>query len=145
VLNQDFKEFIASLNANGARYLVVGGYAVAFHGHPRYTKDLDVWLDMTPANAEKIVKAIEAFGFASLGLKEKDFLLPNQVVQLGYPPRRIDLLCALDGVDFAACYESRVEVELDGVKVNFIDLTNLRKNKQATNRYQDLADLDNLK
>ncbi len=145
MLNQDFKEFIASLNANGARYLVVGGYAVAFHGHPRYTKDLDVWLDMTPANAEKIVKAIEAFGFASLGLKEKDFLLPNQVVQLGYPPRRIDLLCALDGVDFAACYESRVEVELDGVKVNFIDLTNLRKNKQATNRYQDLADLDNLK
>jgi hypothetical protein len=92
VLNQDFKEFIASLNANGVRYLVVGGYSVAFHGDPRYTEDLDVWLDMTPANAEKIVRAIEAFGFGSLGLKEQDFLLPNQVVQLGYPPRA--LICS---------------------------------------------------
>jgi len=144
VLNQDFKEFIQSLNDNHVRYLVVGGYAVAFHGHPRYTKDIDIWIEMNPENATQVVKALDQFGFGSLGLKEADFLVPDQIIQLGYPPNRIDLLSTLSGVDFATCYASRVQVEVDKVLVNFIDLENLKKNKKASGRHQDLADLENL-
>jgi hypothetical protein len=83
VLNQDFKEFIQSLNDNRVRYLVVGGYAVALHGHPRYTKDIDIWIELSPENAANMISALEAFGFASLGLKETDFLTPGQVDSVG--------------------------------------------------------------
>jgi len=145
VLNQDFKEFIESLNDNHVRYLVVGGYAVAFHGYPRYTKDIDIWIESSADNAANMVKALEQFGFASLGLQAADFLVPGQVIQLGYPPNRIDLLTTASGVEFGACYASRVEVIVDDVSVNFIDLHNLKKNKQAAGRLQDLADLENLK
>jgi predicted nucleotidyltransferase len=145
ILNKDFKEFIASLNDNRVRYLVVGGYAVAFHGHPRYTKDMDIWLELTLKNAEQVVKALHQFGFGALELTPEDFLTPSQVIQLGYPPNRIDLLTSLKGVDFESCYQTRTTVSIDGVSVNFIDLTNLKKNKHATGRYQDLADLENLK
>ncbi|MBC7258494.1 MAG: hypothetical protein H5T65_04555 [Chloroflexi bacterium] len=144
MLNQDFKEFIISLNDNLVRYLVIGGYAVAIHGYPRYTKDIDIWIEPTPENAARIVKALEQFGFGSLGLKAEDFLVPDQVIQLGYPPNRIDLLTTALGVEFGTCYASRVEVEVDGVIVNFIDLENLKKNKKAVGRLQDLADLENL-
>lgn len=144
MLSQDFREFIKSLNDNGVHYLVVGGYAVAVHGHPRYTKDMDVWVEINPENAPKIVKALTQFGFGSLELTEKDFLDPDRVVQLGYPPNRIDILTTISGVRFEDCYKSRVEVEMEGVKVNFIDLKNLKKNKQASGRHQDLADLENL-
>ncbi|HAO19699.1 MAG TPA: hypothetical protein DCQ37_03905 [Desulfobacteraceae bacterium] len=143
-LNQDFKEFVQSLNENNVRYLIVGGYAVAAHGHPRYTKDLDIWIEMTPENAVLLVKAIEQFGFGSLNLQVTDFLVPDQIIQLGYPPNRIDLLSTLKGVNFEECYKSKAEMTINDVKVNFIDLTNLKKNKQATGRFQDLADLENL-
>jgi predicted nucleotidyltransferase len=144
VLNKDFKEFIQSLNDNQVHYLVIGGYAVALHGHPRYTKDMDVWIEMKPENAKQITKALEQFGFGSLGLKADDFLVPDQVIQLGYAPNRIDLITTLEGIDFENCYASRVEVKIDDVTVNFIDLENLKRNKKATGRYQDLADLENL-
>ena len=144
VLNQDFKEFIKSLNDNGVEYLVVDGYAVAFHGHPRYTKDLDIWIQVSPENAARLVKAIEQFGFESLGLKEEDFLVKGQVIQLGYPPNRIDVIGSADGIDFAECYPLRVQVNIDGIQVDFIDLENLKKNKQSSGRLQDLADLENL-
>lgn len=145
MLNQDFREFVASLNASGVRYLVVGGYAVALHGHPRYTKDIDVWLEATPENAARVLVALDAFGFASLGIAQADFLIPDQIIQLGYPPNRIDLLTSLSGVDFADCYPARVQVDIDGVPVAFIDLENLKKNKRAAARTQDIADLENLK
>ncbi len=144
MLNQDFKEFIQSLNANNVRYLVIGGYAVAFHGHPHYTKDLDIWIEASPENAGQLIKALEQFGFASLNLKAEDFLTPDQVVQLGFPPNRIDILSEAEGVDFAECYASRVQVEIDGIPMHFIDLANLKKNKRAAGRLQDLADLENL-
>ncbi|MEW6285628.1 MAG: DUF6036 family nucleotidyltransferase [Chloroflexota bacterium] len=144
MLNQDFKEFIQSLNDNGVRYLVVGGYAVALHGYPRYTKDIDIWVEMTPENASNIIKALEQFGFGSLGVKESDFITPDQMLQLGHPPRRIDILTTLPGVEFSECYASRIIVDVEGIPVNFIDLENLKKNKKATGRYQDLADLENL-
>ncbi len=144
MLNQDFKEFIQSLNANGVRYLVVGGYAVAVHGHPRYTKDMDVWIARDEENAARMVRALEDFGFGSLGLREVDFLEPDQIIQLGYPPVRIDVLTTLVGVDFEECFPTKLEVPVDDVVAYFIDIENLKKNKKASGRLQDLADLENL-
>lgn len=144
MLNLDFKEFIQSLNDNQVRYLVVGGYAVALHGYPRYTKDIDIWIDITPENAIRMVQAINQFGFGSLALKEQDFLETDTIIQLGYPPRRVDLLTTLLGVDFDDCYSVKVMVDIDGVPVNFIDLENLKKNKRATGRTQDMADIEYL-
>lgn len=144
MLNQDFREFLQLLNANQVRYLVVGGYAVALHGYPRYTKDIDVWIEMTPENADRIIQALEQFGFGSLGLKREDFLQEDTIIQLGYPPRRIDILTTLPGVNFEDCFGIRNVVIINDVPVNFIDLESLRKNKMATGRAQDLADLENL-
>lgn len=145
VLNQDFREFIQLLNHHEVQYLVVGGYAVAFHGYPRYTKDIDIWIKLDKANAEKLLKALKDFGFGSLDLKVEDFLDPDQVIQLGYPPNRIDLITDLIGVKFEDCFSAKVEVEIEGTKISFIDLEHLKKNKLATGRHQDLADLENLK
>lgn len=145
MLSKDFKEFIQLLNENSVRYLIVGGYAVAFHGHPRYTKDLDVWIESSLENAEKLIAALHKFGFGSLGLKSEDFLETDQIIQLGYPPDRIDILTTLTGLNFKACYRTRVGVEIQGTHINFIDIENLRKNKSVTGRPQDLADVENLK
>jgi len=144
MFSQDLHEFIRSLDDHGVRYLIVGGYAVAFHAEPRYTKDLDVWIELNPDNAARLVEALDEFGFGSLNLQAEDFLVPDQIIQLGYPPNRIDLLVSLLGVDFVTCYATRVEIVIDGVTVNFIDLEGLKKNKRATGRLQDRADLENL-
>ena len=144
MLSPDFKEFIQSLNDNDVRYLVVGGYAVALHGYPRYTKDIDIWVESSQDNAVKLLKALEEFGFGSVGLKLEDFLEPDQVVQLGYPPNRIDLLTSLAGVEFQDCYGAKMAVSIEGLVVNFIDIENLKKNKKASGRLQDLADVENL-
>lgn len=144
MLSKDFIEFIELLNAHNVRYLVVGGYAVALHGHPRYTKDLDVWIELSPKNAENIINALEEFGFGSLGLKTEDFLERDQIIQLGYPPNRIDILTTLKDIQFNDCYKEKVEIQIQGIKINFIDLENLKLNKRATGRPQDLADAENL-
>jgi Aminoglycoside-2''-adenylyltransferase len=144
MLSKDFKEFIELLNEYSVRYLVVGGYAVAFHGHPRYTKDLDVWIELSPENAAKVLKALEKFGFGSLDLKPEDFLEDDQIIQLGYPPNRIDILMTLKDLKFEDCYKARVDVEIQDLHINFIDIESLKKNKRATGRPQDLADAENL-
>ncbi|MFM7599605.1 MAG: DUF6036 family nucleotidyltransferase [Pseudanabaena sp.] len=145
MLNQDFKEFIQLLNDNQVKYLVIGGYAVAVHGHPRYTKDIDIWIEISEENSQKIITALTEFGFGSLGLTAQDFQEPHQIIQLGYPPNRIDLITSPDGIDFQICYASKIEVMLDDIAVKFIDLDNLKKNKLASGRLQDLADLENLR
>lgn len=144
MLNKDFKEFIESLNSNAVKYLVLGGYAIAFHGHPRYTKDLDVWLELSEENAANAMKALNDFGFGDIEISKEDFLQAGTVIQLGYPPNRIGLINSPDGVDFAECYASRIEIDIDGVKISGIDLENLKKNKKASGRLQDLADLEKL-
>ncbi|MCD6116946.1 hypothetical protein J7K93_08020 [bacterium] len=144
MLSKDFKEFIELLNENNVRYLVVGGYAVAFHGHPRYTKDLDVWIELSTNNANKIVDALKEFGFGSLDLKPDDFLESDQIIQLGYPPNRIDILTTLKDLKFEDCYQAKVEVEIQGLHIDFIDIESLKKNKRSTGRPQDLADAENL-
>lgn len=145
VLNKDFREFIELLNANEVKYLIVGGYAVGFHGYPRYTKDLDIWILVSEENAEQILTALNQFGFGLMGLKREDFLNPENFIQLGYPPNRIDLVMSCDGLEFESTFKSKITVEADGLEINFIDLENLRMNKLASGRPQDLADLDNLK
>ena len=144
MLSPDFKEFLQSLNANGVRYLVVGGYAVAVHGHPRYTKDLDLWIEPTLANGMRMVQALSDFGFASLGLTADAFTQREQVIQLGYPPNRIDLLTDLVGVTFRRCYQHRVVATFDHVAIPVIDVESLKSNKRAAGRPQDLADAANL-
>jgi predicted nucleotidyltransferase len=144
MFSQDFKEFIESLNDNQVRYLIIGGYAVALYGHPRYTKDLDVWVELGQENSQAIIKALDEFGMGSLGLTNEDFLVPDQVVQLGFPPYRIDILTGIPGIVFSDCFPQRKEVIIDGIEVNFIDFENLKKNKRASGRKQDLADLENL-
>ena len=144
VLDPDFKEFCQLLNTNKVRYLVIGGYAVAFHGYPRYTKDIDIWLWIDQENASRVVQTLKDFGFESLGLQEEDFLEADTVIRLGYPPNRIDLIMGALGVDFEICYQSRIETEIDDLSIPFIDLESLKKNKRATGRLQDLADIENL-
>lgn len=143
-MNQDFKEFIALLDTNKVQYLVIGGYAVAYHGFPRYTKDLDLWINPEISNAEKIITALKEFGFGSLDITVKDLVTPEQTIQLGYPPIRIDLITSIDGVIFEECYPDRVLIDDSGLMINVIDLDNLKKNKRASGRAQDLADLENL-
>ena len=145
MLNKDFNEFIKLLNENKVKYLVVGGYAVAFHGHPRYTKDLDIWIEASLPNAQNLLKALDRFGFGTLGLTLEDFLIPDQIVQLGYPPNRIDLLTSVAGLSFEACYASKVTTTIHGLQIDFIDIENLKKNKRSTGRAQDMADIENLK
>ena len=145
MLNKDFNEFIKLLNEHKVKYLVVGGYAAAFHGHPRYTKDLDVWIESSPANARNLLKALDRSGFGSSDLTVEDFLVPDQIIQLGYPPNRIDLLTSAAGLNFEDCYASKVFTTINGLQIDFVDIENLKKNKRSTGRAQDLADMENLK
>jgi hypothetical protein len=142
MLTQDFKEFAELLNLNQVEYLVVGGYALAAYGHPRYTGDLDFWVGMQATNADKLLVALHEFGFGGMDISKQDLTKPNSVIQLGYPPRRIDLLTSIDGVDFAACYQRRLVVKLGEMDLSFIALEDFKTNKRATGRHKDLADLE---
>ncbi|MCK5759869.1 MAG: hypothetical protein KAH33_01160 [Candidatus Delongbacteria bacterium] len=145
ILSKDFREFLKLLNLNNVKYLLVGGYAVGLHGYPRYTKDIDIWIRISPENAESITLALNQFGFGSLGLSKDDFLKEDAFVQLGYPPNRIDIIMNCSGVEFEECYKSKIVLGIDDIEINLIDLDNLRKNKLSSGRPQDLADFDNLK
>jgi Nucleotidyl transferase of unknown function (DUF2204) len=143
MLNSDFKEFAGLLNARGVDYLVVGGYALAAHGHPRYTGDIDFWVRPSADNLQRLLEALSDFGFASLGLSARDFDADN-VIQLGQPPRRIDLLTQIDGVEFDDCFARRETVDISGLRMNIIGLADFKTNKRATGRLKDLADLESL-
>ena len=141
---RDFKEFVELLQKHKAEYLVVGGYAVGYWGHVRFTGDLDIWLKPSADNANKILNAVNEFGFESLKLKIADFTKVGNIIQLGYPPLRIDLLNDIDGVTFDESYKNRAVDTYDGFTYNFINYDDLIKNKKASGRNQDLADIDNL-
>jgi hypothetical protein len=144
MLNKDFKEFVELLNSTGVEYLIVGGYALAAHGHPRYTGDLDIWIRPSEGNIKRLLDVLARFGFASLGISTKDFMEPGAIVQLGYPPARIDLLTSIDGVEFDACLARRVVMNISGVDLPIIGLDEFRANKRASGRAKDLADLESL-
>ena len=143
-LPNDFKEFLQLLNDHHVDYLLVGGYAVGYHGYPRATVDLDIWVAITPRNARNIVMVFKEFGFDVEELKEDLFLKENKIVRIGEPPLRIEVMTSASGVDFDACYEQRIVDTIDGLQVNFINLENLKANKLAAGRHKDLNDLENL-
>lgn len=140
----EWREFIALLNSNEVQYLVVGAVALAYYGRPRYTGDIDIFIAVSRENSIRMQKVLEEFGFAGMGLKEKDFLAPDQVIQLGYPPLRIDILTALTGIDFTDAWERRKFVNVNGLSLPMLDKSDLIRNKKALGRLQDLADLQML-
>ena len=145
VLNKDFREFIALLNAKEVKYLVIGGYAVAYHGYPRYTKDIDFWIWLNEDNAKKVVSAIHAFGMSSMNIKVEDFMSEDTVIQLGMPPNRIDILTDLETLDFETCYAQKEIANFNGLDVAMLDLDNLIKSKLNAGRPQDKVDAKKLK
>lgn len=144
-LGDDWKDFLSALETRGVEYMLVGGIAVGAHGHVRYTKDLDVWFRGSAQNAERLIAALEDFGFTDVGVHPSEFCKPRAMLVLGKEPNAIELLNFADGVEFEDCYPRRVVVPLDGVQVVVIGLDDLRTNKLAVGRLQDLADLEHLK
>lgn len=143
-LPPDFREFLRLLSAADVAHLIVGGYAVAYHGYPRATVDLDIWVRPGGDNAEKVARAVRDFGFETPDLSPDLFSHPGQIVRMGVPPLRIELMTTIDGVDFDACDAARADGEIDGVPVRIISLSHLRQNKRACGRHRDLNDLENL-
>ncbi len=143
-LPNDFKDFLRLLNSKQVEYLVIGGYAVGYYGYPRATGDIDIWIAVHRRNAEKLVEVMREFGFAVKELTEELFLQANNVVRLGMPPLRIEVLTTISGVDFDECYRERKTDVIDDVEVNLISLEHLKANKKATGRLKDLSDLEHL-
>jgi predicted nucleotidyltransferase len=144
-LDADFLDFVRLCKKHEVKYLVVGGFAVSIHGYPRYTKDLDICIELSDENAEKMVKVIEDFGFASLKLAKEDFLKPDFITQLGHEPVRIDILNDLDGVAFDIAWANRKMIMYEGVEIAFIGYNELLVVKEKAGRPQDLADINTLK
>ena len=144
VLPPDFKEFLKLLNEHDVRYLLIGGYAVGYHGYARATEDMDIWVAVQPENADKIVNVLKDFGFASPDLSAALFLQEGKIIRMGLPPIRLEITTSISGVVFEECYENRILDEIDGIEVSLIDLQNLKKNKKASGRAKDLADLEKL-
>jgi predicted nucleotidyltransferase len=145
VMNKDLREFVGLLKEKGVKYLVIGGYAVAYHGYPRYTKDIDIWVWLNEENAHKVIETIKAFGMASMNILVEDLLNKNSVVQLGMPPNRIDILTDLETLDFETCYAQKEVMNLDGLEISFIDFDSLIQSKLAAGRPQDKVDAKKLK
>jgi predicted nucleotidyltransferase len=137
--NKDFREFIALLNSNAVRFLIVGGHAVTFHGSPRFTADLDLWVATDAKNAARVNQSLKEFGFGNL-FDADDFSRPGYAIQLGRPPYRIDVLTSIHGVDFATAYARRKTLKADGLALPFIGLDDLLVNKRAVGRLHDLDD-----
>lgn len=144
-LESDFQEFLKLLNAHRVKYLVIGGYAVSYHGYPRATNDLDVWVAISPDNAKKIVKVLKKFGFAESQPSDELFLKEWNIVRMGVPPLRIEISTTISGVSFNECYKERVSEIVDGVRVNLISLEKLKANKKASGRNKDMDDLEHLR
>jgi hypothetical protein len=145
-MNPDFEDFLRALTEAGARFLVVGAHALAVHGVPRATGDMDIWLETTAENADKVWRALAVFGAPaeSLGITRDDLVKPNMVIQVGLPPRRIDLLTGLSGLTFADAWKDRVMHKTGGISVDFLGRSSLVRNKRATGRLRDLADVEAL-
>ncbi len=139
-----FSELLRSLSAHEVKCLVVGGYAVAYHGYPRTTGDIDIWIERSEENAQRVAEALRAFGFDVPALKPALFTKADQIVRMGHPPLRVEMLTSASGVAFAECYESRIEDTLGGVRTQIIGLECLKKNKRASGRHKDLDDLEHL-
>ncbi len=144
VLPNDFKEFLRLLNEADVQYLLIGGYAVGYHGYPRATADMDIWVAISPDNAAKLFDVFLQFGMNDPKLTPALFQERGKIIRIGVPPMRIEILTEIDGVIFSECYADRLTTEIDGQSVSLISRKHLRINKQASGRHKDLDDLENL-
>jgi hypothetical protein len=144
LLNKDFKEFAQLLNAHSVEYLIVGGYALMVHGHPRYTGDIDFWVNPTAENADRLMKVLNEFGMGSLGIERKSLSTADTVIQMGYPPARIDLLTSIEDVEFMQAYPHALRVVIEEIPLTIISREHFLKNKRALGRHKDLADAEAL-
>ena len=143
-VQQDFKELLELFNAHKVEYMIVGGYALAFHGAPRYTGDIDILVKSNEENAQQVTDALAEFGFGSLGLDKYDFMCENKVVQLGVPPVRIDIITSISGVTWDEASREKVEGRFGDIQVYYIGRDQFIKNKRAIGRRKDLADIEAL-
>lgn len=143
-IQQDFRELLALFNEREVSYAIVGGYALAYHGAPRYTGDIDLLVAPDPDNAQRVVDALAEFGFGSLGLTAEDFSIMDRVIQLGYPPVRVDIITSITGVSWDEVAVGRVKGQYGDIQVYYLGLNQLLTNKRATGRKKDLADLEAL-
>jgi hypothetical protein len=143
-VHSDFSDLLATFNANGVEYLVVGAHALAAHGHVRATKDLDVWVRPSLENAPRVLRALAAFGAPLQDLAVEDLSQPGLVFQIGVPPLRVDVLTEIDGVEFESAWPARILAQLGGVGVPVLSRHHLIANKKASGRLQDLADVERL-
>ena len=143
-LEEEFREFLKSLNRNEVRYLLIGGYAVILNGFVRNTTDLDVSVASDPDNAKKLVRALEEFGFDLPQLDDALFTKPKSLVRLGFEPLKVEILNYLEGVDFDQAYANRKVIEVSGLKIDLISIADLIANKKAVGRHIDLADVEQL-
>ncbi len=141
-MNRDFRDLLCEFNAKGVEYLVVGAHALAAHGHVRATKDLDVWVRPDASNARRVMEALKAFGSPLQDLSEEDLSQPGLVFQIGVPPVRIDIVTAVDGLDFAEAWTARVQIMFSDQNVAVPSREHLIQNKRAAGRTQDLADAE---
>ena len=140
----DFSEFLKSLTDHGVEYLLVGGFAVALHGYPRATADMNVWIARRHENAVRLVAALRSFGFNLPELNPEIFMEPDRVVRMGEAPLRIEILTDIDGVEFRTCANRSLTTTIDGTQVPVISLPDLKANKRACGRPKELDDLENL-
>lgn len=143
-MNPDFTAMLSALCDAEVRFLVVGAYALAWYGHPRATRDLDLWVEASPDNADRLISALHVFGAPTENISAHDFSRPGSVLQVGVAPVRVDVLTALDGLDFGRAWEHRETGEMDGLRLNFLSRDDFVRNKRAVGRVQDLADIERL-
>jgi len=143
-LHPDFKELLRLLNSHNVRYLLVGGYAVGYHGYPRATGDMDIWIEMSESNSQKVASAFRDFGMPNEAISKSLFLEKNKVIRMGLLPVRLEVITSATGVVFNECYSNREVIEIDGIPINFISLQDLKKNKYAAGRHKDMEDLEHL-
>lgn len=143
-LHPDFKDFLRLLHSHNVKYLLVGGYAVGYHGYPRATGDMDIWIALDETNADKAVKVLQEFGMSQGEVSKELFLEKDKVIRMGFPPVRIEVITGASGVDFNDCYSRRKHVSIDKIPITFISLEDLKINKKASGRYKDLEDLRHL-
>jgi hypothetical protein len=143
-LPPDFKDFLKLLKSRNIKYLLIGGYAVGYHGYPRATNDMDIWIAIDNINAERLVQVLKEFGFDTPQLSKDIFLKEKKIIRMGVAPIRIEILTSISGVNFEECYQKKVVDEIDGIQVNIIDLKHLKINKKASGRHKDLDDYEKL-
>lgn len=143
-LHPDFKDFLRLLNLHQVEYILVGGYAVGYHGYPRSTGDMDIWIAVNDANAKKVAAAVGDFGMPREYISKELFLEKNKIIRMGVPPVRIEVITGASGVDFTECYNRCVTLNIEDLDVNIISLNDLKVNKRAAGRHKDLEDIEHI-